>query len=179
MGLVAKTLLPSPTSRRLARRHGVVPRLRNQCGALLHNEGQCGGPHRGLAQRRDRDEAATERASLPPATRPDPLLIEAAPYSRGDIGGRLALPGGFGCHPVKHSRRPARNPGYATGGRSECPFQADPSSDATLFVECHGGPAGGRGTGCGSIADEYGGGSFRWATEPAERSRVWTAPRCS
>src|ERR1700756_3164668 len=47
----------------------------------------------------------------------------------------------------------------------------------TLFFEFHGTPAGGAeqsGT-VQAIAGEYGGGDFRWATTPEERSKLWQA----
>ena len=54
--------------RRHARRHGGDPRLRHQCGALRHHEGQCAGAQGGAGRRRGDHDRRGGPASRPPAT---------------------------------------------------------------------------------------------------------------
>ena len=54
--------------RRLARRHGGDARLRHQCGALRHHEGQRAGAQGRAGQRRGDDDGAARARNPPPAT---------------------------------------------------------------------------------------------------------------
>jgi len=47
----------------------------------------------------------------------------------------------------------------------------------TLFFEFHGSPAGveEQAQGAGELAEAFGGGGFRWATRPEDRTRLWAA----
>ena len=128
-------ILPDrPRRRCLARRHGGDARLRHQCGALRHHEGQCAGAQSRARQRRsDVDRAPGQEiiGGLRPHA-PDGRLggharhhhrtdAAAERHSGGDCVGRLSvslrrsgMQRGHPHHPVRHSggadrigRRPA------------------------------------------------------------------------
>ena len=184
--------------RRFARRHGGDARVRHQCGALRHHEGQRAGAQSRARQRRgDVDGAAREKSAVglrPHA--PDRRLgrharrhhrIDAAAlrHSGSDLVRRLPVSLGRGRVQRHHPDDPVRHPGGAHR-TARCAAGAAPAmlysklnlpETPMLFLEFHGSEASvaEQSQRFGEIAKEFGGGPFDWATKAEDRSRLWQA----